>query len=191
MTIFASSDQCRVHWSVVHVMTSFVSTYYFWVRWPVLSLVTILSQMISFESSEHFESKDQFWVQWSFLVQWPVLSRVTSFDVDVINVCFPCINLLFLDLNKFMMIWDAIEMMLFIMTVDAILRSWDSYSYEFLESYLQEFMVFEWLAILIELYVGSWVWWTYEWWIYNIITSYGVEIGEWIYNDVWYWFEWS
>ena len=25
-------------------------------------------------------------------VQWPILSPMTSFDVDVINVCFPCVN---------------------------------------------------------------------------------------------------
>ena len=27
--------------------------------------------------------------------------------------------------------------------------------------------------------------------IYDIITSYGVEIDEWFCDDVWYWFEWS
>ena len=34
-------------------------------------------------------------------------------------------------------------------------------------------------------------WQTYEWWIYDMINFYGVEIGEWICNDIWYWFEWS
>ena len=33
--------------------------------------------------------------------------------------------------------------------------------------------------------------WANKWWVYDIITSYGVEIGEWIGDDVWYWFEWS
>ena len=41
-----------------------------------------------------------------------------------------------------------------------MLRSWDLHSYEFLVS-LQEFKVLKCLAMLIELYVGSWVWWTY------------------------------
>jgi len=58
--------------------------------------------------------------------------------------------------------------------------------HEFLVTCLQEFKELEFLAMLIELYVGSWVWWTYEWWIYDVTTSYDVEIGEWIYNDVWY-----
>jgi len=74
----------------------------------------------------------------------------------------------------------------FIIKVDFMLRSWDSHSYEFLVSCLQEFKVLECLVMFIELYVSSWVWWMYEWWIYDVITSYDVEIGEWICNDVWY-----
>jgi len=72
-----------------------------------------------------------------------------------------------------------------------MLRSWDSHSYEFLVSYLQEFKMLECLALLIELYVDSWVWWTYEWWFYDVIISYDVEIGEQICDDVWNWFELS
>ena len=44
--------------------------------------------------------------------------------------------------------------------------TWDSHSCEFLVS------------------------WTYELWFYDVITSYDVEIGGWICDDVWYWFEW-
>jgi len=43
---------------------------------------------------------------------------------------------------------------------------------------LQEFKVLEHVARFIELYVGSWLWWMYEWWISDMITSYGVEIEE-------------
>ena len=63
-----------------------------------------------------------------------------------------------------------------------MLRSWDLHSYEFLVSCLQEFKVLEYLAMHIELSVGSWVWWTYEWWIYDVITS--VEISEWMTYDI-------
>ena len=59
--------------------------------------------------------------------------------------------------------------------------SWNSHSYEFLVSCLQEFKMLKCLTMLIELYVSSWVWWTYEWWV-----SYDVEIDEWICDDVWY-----
>ena len=55
---------------------------------------------------------------------------------------------------------------------------WDHeiHIHEFLVSCLQEFKELDCLVMLIELYVGSWVWWTYEWWIYDIITSNGVEM---------------
>jgi len=46
----------------------------------------------------------------------------------------------------------------FIVRVEFMSRSWDPYSYEFLMNCLSEFKVLECLAMLIELYVGSWVW---------------------------------
>ena len=63
-----------------------------------------------------------------------------------------------------------------------MLRSWDSHLHEFLVICLQEFKVLGCIVMLIELCVGSLVWWTYEWWIYDVITltSYDVEIGKWI-----------
>ena len=48
---------------------------------------------------------------------------------------------------------------------------------------LQEFKVLECFAMFVELYVGLWLWWAYEWWIYNVITSYIVENGEWICDN--------
>ena len=53
-------------------------------------------------------------------------------------------------------------------------------------SCLQEFKVLECFAMFIELL------WVHEcderieWWVYDVITSYDVEIGEWICDDVWY-----
>ena len=61
--------------------------------------------------------------------------------------------------------------------VDFMLKSWDLHSWVFGELFARIESVGMSLAMLIELYMGSWVWWTYEWWIYDVITSYDVEIG--------------
>jgi len=159
MTSLESSDQFRVQWLVLCPQIIFKFNDQFWVQWLVWSPVT------NFESSDHFrvqwsvlnsktnlESCDQFVVKLLVLSRWPVLmwmSLMNFFSRALINYFEILMNL-----------W-CYEMLLrlccFMIRVNFMLRSWDSYSYEFLVSCLLEFKVLECLPMLIGLYVGSWV----------------------------------